>query len=384
MSEISEELINGNVGKAPLIDYPWLSCADRLIHWAKDKSTGHRAFAFDFLMSLAYVDTIPAIQKNFKSFDNLPTPYNVHFGFINLCSPLYLEHQEWCYQKAAKPKSGAIGKLTSEIILRFIEILHDEFVSVKSIGGNGIADAFLKHSDGRIILCEIKAAPLTTYPFLFQLPTEQLLNFEQLTRTQVENVNSALYMHCDDPIPLGKPMDDLWPFAPAIDFVTNPSNADKVEQYVQVWEAIRSAYINKDRTSPYYYIANASGKPPRIAKDEHNWPGSESISDSKTSAGLDRTDDIKKGIYQTFKLSIESNRDYPEVDIKTALVSNLPAYRHGDDYITPFYDVYWGFESSFSKVEEEQQLYICHKDKLNRPFDYIIALENAFTRDELL
>jgi hypothetical protein len=158
---------------------------------------------------------------------------------LQICPKSSLSKQAWHFQKAAKPLSGVIGKLTSEIILRFIEILFDDFITVKSIGGVGIVDAVLRHRDGRIILCEIKASPLTTFPFLFE-----------------------------------------------------------------------------------------------------------------------------------------------EENIKTALISNLPAYRHGEDYIAPFSSVYWAEESSF--IEENDDRYSCAKQSLNRPFDYIIALDDAFMRGEVL
>jgi len=383
VNDLSKGLIEGKQGNEPLINYPWKTLANRLILWSKNKSESHRAFTFDLLMSLAYADTIPNLQNNFKAYVGLPEPYNIHFGFINLCVPLYLSHNSWHYQKAAKPQSGAIGKLTSEIILRFIQLLFQNFKVVKSIGGVGIADAVLKHADGRIILCEIKASPLTTFPFLFSHPsTDSAQNPSTFTRTQVEGLDSALYMHCEELIPLGKPEDELWPFNAAACFVTDEANKKKLEMFVEVWEKIRKAYIDKDRNSPFYYIANASGHPPEIAKSEFNWPSNESISDSKTSAGMDRTDDIKKGIYQTFKLSVESNRKFAEQNIKTALISNLPAYRHGTDYIEPFYDVYWGYENSFNK--ETGGKYSCYKKDLKRPFDYIIALEDAFLRDDLI
>jgi len=64
------------------------------------------------------------------------------------------------------------------------------------------------------------------------------------------------------------------------------------------------------------------------------------------------------------------------------LISNLPAYRHGEDYITPFSNIYWAEESSF--IEENQDRYSCAKQNLKRPFDYIIALDDAFTRGEVL
>jgi len=384
MSDITQDLINGNIGKEPLLAYPWRKYADELIHWAKDKNATHRAFAFDFLMSLAYIDTVPSLQKHFSYHPDLPDSYSIHLGFINLCAPLYIRDNAWYYQKAAKPQSGAIGKLTSEVILRFIELLFPDLERVRVIGGVGTADAVLIHKNGEVILCEVKASPLTTYPFLFSAPQGRTnANLDKLSRTQVQRLDSALYMHCEETIPLGKPRDELWPFSSAIPFITNEDNSSIVDRYVDIWSQTREAYIKKDRNSKYYYIANASGHPPKVAKDEFDWPAKESISDSKTSAGMDRTDDIKKGIYQTFKLGIESNKAFPAHNIKTALISNLPAYRHGKDYVEPFYDIYWGFESSFVK-EDSTHTYRCKKSDLKRPFDYIIALDDAFQRGELI
>lgn len=381
MSEITHDLISGKVGNLPLSAYPWKKEAEKLILWAKEKSPTHRAFVFDILMSLAYVDTIPNIQKNIQRHQNLHDGYNAHLGFINLCVPCLLNSNEWRYQKAAKPQSGAIGKLTSEIILKCVSFYFDDFTTVKSIGGVGLADAVLIHKDQTIVLCEIKASPLTTFPFLFAIP-DNLGDPTALTRSQISTLESALYLHGEVVIPLGSPNSELWPFKQTAEFITSSAQNEGVEAMVAKWDEIRKAYGAKDRSSMLYYIANASGHPPKIAKDQFDWPAKESISDSKTSAGLDRTDDIKKGIYQTFKLSIESAKEFPNHSIKTALISNLPAYRHGVDYIEPFYDVFWGQESSF--IEEEQGSYSCKRSDLKRPFDYIIALDDAFTRGELL
>lgn len=384
MSDITEDLLKPNTGTEPLISYPWKSLADDLILWAKEKDSVHRAFAFDLLMSLAYVDTVSNLQKYFVHYPQLAAPYNIHLGFINLCAPLYIQNDAWYYQKAAKPQSGAIGKLTSEVLLRFIEIMFTDIKTVRSVGGVGMVDAILTHSDGRVILCEVKASPLTTYPFLFSVPSGKLPSeLEKLSRTQVQRLDSALYMHSHKLIPLGKPKDELWPFSAAIPFVTYPGNSNVVNDFVKRWQEIRKAYIDKDRNSKFYYIANASGHPPKIAVDKFDWPKNESISDSKTSAGMDRTDDIKKGIYQTFKLGIEANRTLGSRNIRTAIISNLPAYRHGKEYVEPFYDVYWGFDASF-RHEASSKTYRCAEDKLKRPFDYIIALDDAFLRGELL
>lgn len=383
MSNLEKNLLNADTGTEPLINYPWRTHADSLIGWAKKKDSAYWAFAFDLLMSLAYVDTVPNLQKYFSHYHELPEPYRIHLGFTNLCTPLYIQNGTWHYQKAAKPQSGTIGKLTSEIILRFIEILFPELEKVRVFGGAGMADAVLTHHDGRTILCEVKASPLTTYPFLFSEPAgEQTASPEKLSRTQVQNLDSALYLHCAKMIPLGKPKNDLWPFSSAIPYITNPDNTKTVDGFVERWGDIREAYVNKNRDSKFYYIANASGQPPKIAKEKYQWPEKESISDSKTSAGMDRTDDIKNGIYQTFKLGIEANRDSSKHKIRTALISNLPAYRHKKSYVEPFYDIFWGFESSF-QIDSDNTTYSCAKSALMRPFDYIIALEDAFLRDEL-
>lgn len=60
---------------------------------------------------------------------------------------------------------------------------------------------------------------------------------------------------------------------------------------------------------PTYWFTNSCGQP--IPRPD-TWPhragtGYESVSDSKTSVGIDRTDDIKKGTYQILKLGAEGN-----------------------------------------------------------------------------
>jgi len=386
---ITTELLQGELGDEPLITFPWHNEADRIINWSKERDATSKAFAFDLLMSLSYIDTIENKAKHLTYYDSLFEDYHLHLGFINLCAPIYIREQRWIHQKAAKPQSGSIGKLTSEVILRFLKILYPQFTEVKSIGGSGIADAYLKHSDGRVIIAEIKASPLMTFPFLFKGDRIRAnVNPKNLSTTQIQQLESCLYTHGDECIPLGKLRDDLWPFRAVADFICDTSNATAVESIVQRWDEIRNAYRNRDRSNPYFYVANASGTPPKIARDRDNWPTGESISDSKTSAGLDRTDDIKKGIYQTFKMSVESARHFPDIDLKTALITNLPAYRHGVDYIEPFYDVMWLFEGSLieeKKADDDkgESTYSCTSNDLKRPFDYIIALDDAFLRGDV-
>ena len=98
------------------------------------------------------------------------------------------------------------------------------------------------------------------------------------------------------------------------------------------------------------------------------------ISDSKTSAGMDRTDDIKKGIYQTLKIGITHKH---EADCKTAIISNLPAYRHNEDYLLPFVSMLWGVEDDLEKMGNKD---VIVRENLRYLFDYIIKFTTKSLR----
>jgi hypothetical protein len=367
-------------GREPLLEYPWHPEIDRLLSWAKEKTSNVHAFCFDVVMSLAYVDATAGIEQNIEFCKNAPTPYNAHMGFINLCAPCYENEQKWGYQKAAKPQSGALGKLSCEIILRFVSKLSSNIQQVIAIGGTETADAILIHRDGTIVLAEVKSAPLVTYPMVLRC-NDDFVNSHKphdkivITSSQFRDCESAIYLHNKGYIPLGKPKDNFWPFKAAVDFIVDEKNANKISEFIATWLNARDAYKSKDKNNKYYYLSDASGGPPKIAKDLHKWPAKESISDSKTSAGMDRTDDIKKGIYQVLKIG-SFYKD--AADIKTALISNLPAYRHGDDYVSPFIDMLWGYEADVENIGTKQ---VIARSNLKRVFDYIITLEESVLRD---
>jgi hypothetical protein len=370
--------INNTEGKDPLIDYPWRSQLDRMLAWLADKDASVQAFCFDLVMSAAYIDATSGMERSIEQCDGISEEYNAHMGFINLCSPCFTNMQKWSYQKAVKPESGSLGKLSSEVILRFIEKLHSQISKVKVIGGTETADAILEHKNGTVIFAEVKSAPLMTYPFIFQVSESCLKgNHEKIviTSSQLRACNSAIYLHGIGSINLGKVGDDLWPFKALVEFIVAKENTSLVNRCANDWAEARDAYSNRDRQSKMYYLTNSCGRPPKIAKDRDGWPKKESISDGKTSAGMDRTDDIKKGIYQTLKIgtSIKS-----ESNFKTAIISNLPAYRHKEDYVDPFIDMLWGLDEDVHELNGQKVILM---GDLRRVFDYIITLEEPILRD---
>lgn len=359
-------------GREPLIDYPWRLELDRLLLWLEDKDCHTKAFCFDLIMSAAYMDATSGIEKHIEQCDNIFEKYNAHIGFINLCATCYINKSIWLYQKAVKPQSGALGKLSSEIILRFIQKTYPQFLEVLVVGGIEFVDAILKHKNGIIVLAEVKSAPLLTYPFLFEIPRGCLKGNHKnaiITNSQLRACDSAVYLHNCGQINLGKVGDPVWPFRPIVNFIINRKNSKFVQNCVNNWAAAKDAYSTKNRQDKLYYLANASGHPPAIAKERDGWPPKESISDSKTSAGMDRTDDIKKGIYQSLKIgTYVKSLSY----IKTAIISNLPAYRHGKEYVAPFTSMLWGLEEDLENSESGK---ILREDNLRKVFDFLITLE---------
>jgi hypothetical protein len=376
---VLENLVNS--GKEPLIDYPWYTEVERLTTWLKDRNSETRCFAFDLVMSLAFIDATSGLERFIQYCPNCPEPFNLHLGFINLCSPCLEKEKKWTHQKAAKPQSGVLGKLSSEVILSFVFNLSDEIESIKSLGGQHPIDAVITHRDGFKILSEVKSAPLITYPVLFATENSTKLDAHRssnLSTSQFLELDSALYLHQQMSIPLGKPKDPLWPFKACIDYITAPTNKANIERFTDTWKIARAAYAEKNREEIMFYLANASGKPPAIARERDNWPQNDSISDGKTSAGMDRTDDIKKGIYQTLKIgTLIRDCDNPG-EYKTALISNLSAFRHGDEYINPFVDMVWGIDED---IEENAGISYIQSVKLKRVFDYILTLDDPILRD---
>ena len=360
-------------GREPLLDYPWSNEISRLLIAYRNKPAHYHAFLFDLIMSLAYVDSTAGLEKSIEFCKNAPDPYNAHIGFINLCGNCHANNY-WQYQKAAKPQSGVIGKLSSEIILKFIECLYSHFSKVEVLGGTGLADAKLEHIDGTIILAEVKSAPLITFPLLLDVHVGTFDNHKKanLSNSQVQSFNTALLVF-ENIIPLGKVQTALWPFKPAVDFLIDKQNESVIEQLVTTWQTVKTVYETKDKTNPHYYLTNACGQPPSIAKTECFWPAKEVISDGKTTVGMDRTDDIKKGLYQTLKIGTQ----YFNELVKTAIISNLPAIRHKADYVEPIVPILWGHENNLELIDGKQAI---TRQNLRYVVDYIITLEAPLLR----
>lgn len=171
-----------------------------------------------------------------------------------------------------------------------------------------------------------------------------------------------------------------YPFFHAIKDLCIGSN-NFLEFYFNFWEEAYKSYSIKDKENPVFWLTNACGVPTPKPQDwsQRRSGGYETISDAKTSVGMDRTDDIKKGIYQVLKLGAEYKPKY--LDIKTALISNIHAVRHQSEYLQCIKNIIWTIDESreitrWSQINENTPLY--------NLFDGIISFTQSDIRDSSL
>lgn len=379
--------------------------ADVLIHMAYElnerygKTLGLAlAAAFDILVSAEYYKRVTnrgwCYCPNGKS--------SIVFPYTNTC-PRCILNKEFHYHPANKPPSGQIGQATSRLLCVFLDRLFNRASRrLKILRGSEPIDMIIQDVENNVVLiAEVKAAPLSTLPLI--VSSEKMTEVQgdaitELEHTGVDNsavhsstFNIMLPIRQDENwsyelIQLGK-MDespDLW----AYESIQMAFESDEglFKRYFDFWEqailAYQSAYVTGDKTNNIYWLTNACGQPsPR----PESWPsrssgsGYESVSDGKTSVGMDRTDDIKKGIYQVLKLGAESKPINKKYNIKTALISNIHAARHYDEYLLSLQDVVWtldekGTAKKVGDLPDERPIY--------NLFDGIISFTKNVARDE--
>lgn len=154
------------------------------------------------------------------------------------------------------------------------------------------------------------------------------------------------------------------------------NNKEFIAEYLEYWRVSFDIYCTKDESENIFWLTNACGKPSRLPSD---WTGGVTcISDEKTSVGMDRTDDIKKGIYQVLKLGAEGKLNQDGWQCKVGILSNIHPARHFNAYLKPIKDLVWTITGSVN-IEYAKDL------DPNLPmynlFDGIITFTDNYIRD---
>lgn len=359
------------------------------------------AAAFDLMVAAKYYQAVGHLGWVYCPFpDSQPA---VYYPYTSICPRCVLDGR-FHFHQANKPSSGSIGATTSRLLAVALQALfewHGRKVEIFK-GSEPVDFIFVDKTvnPNVYLFAEVKSAPLVTLPLV--AATERLTIEEDQTTVSLrghEKVNvSSLYKPTTSifiPIltkqktsrwtgktfPIGNKQnenDSTWAYRGLATLLQNDPSF--FPDYSQFWLAAFDAYSASDKVNPIFWFTNACGQPSPRPND---WPkrskgdGYESISDSKTSVGMDRTDDIKKSIYQVLKLGADGKPSHSDKYL-VGVVSNMHAVRHFDEYLKALKDVIWTRDETGKVIQASQ---LPPDTKLFNLFDGIIALTEVAARD---
>lgn len=355
------------------------------------------ASGFDLVVSADYYSSV-----GHKGWFYCPTPTpSLYYHFTNCC-PRHALDNIFHFHPSSKPESGSIGKSTSRLLRNFLSELLKKWGREEKVlkGAEPVDVVIVNEETHHILFGEIKASPLLTLPL--KMEAEKLTDSDgnelsdhdgNLTITAVFDRQLNLFVPKttggnwqEGQYPFGKKTnatDKFWGYRSMIAILDKGDNL--IKDYYRFWSEALIKYHPK-LTESVYWLTNGCGAPsPR----PDWWPkskggdggGYESISDSKTSVGMDRTDDIKKGIYQILKLGSEGKPVSSEWSFKVGIVSNIHAARHFEEYLESLKDLIWTHDTT-GKAKKAGDLDSDHP--LYNLFDGIISLTECHFRDDWL
>jgi hypothetical protein len=390
-----------------LINYeePVLKFVAQLYELTQKQDTSKRglgvtlAALFDLAVSAHYLEKIVSTGW-FLCKNDAKEPAFV-YPFVNAC-PRCTLLGAFHHLKAKKPESASIGQATSKILCAFldrhVQSLRGTEVTLRVVGGNGIVDAIMldkKH----FTLFEIKSAPLVAFPLSAKGSNLSDLDAYSGDRVELGNhsaITSSNSIDCNFivderiRIPLGN--SENFESGHHYDLIVKWLKSGKnLENYLASWAATFSGYANPDLRGSTYWLTNGCGAPtPRPA----DWParsagtGVESISDGKSSVGLDRTDDVKKGIYQVLKIATTYKEPRPTDghSVSAVLASNIHAVKHHEDYLSQLENLVWtldGKDFSYVTSRNDKEVVI-QTDGLHNLFDGLVTFTSPHLRTKYL
>jgi len=360
------------------------------------------AAAFDLLVSAEYYKSMGHSGWVYCPFPE-SEPF-IYYPYTNVCPRCVLAN-DFQFHQANKPPSGTIGAITSKLLGMFFENLferHGRKVEIHK-GSEPVDTIFIDKTEKPhvYLFAEVKSAPLLTLPMAIK--TEKLTQeIDSTVKTLLSHEKTSITQLYQTPINLLVPVrssktrsgwenrlypigfkanekDTEWAYKGLVSLLKK--NSDFFVSYAGFWlEALGEYQSEVKAKQPVFWFTNGCGQP---APRPETWPkrakgdGYESISDGKTSVGMDRTDDIKKATYQVLKLGAEGK---PEKGKKylVGIVSNIHAVRHFDEYLTSLKDIIWTKDESGNVTKAAQ---LDPDTEFYNLFDGIISLTQTVARD---
>lgn len=247
--------------------------------------------------------------------------------------------------KGAKPTSAEIGKLAHYLIAILWEVL--------KATGNGQAQILYDCADeidmaivdevaSVIFTAEVKCGSLITAPIL--VADVHGLSRREAGHAAVEHREFSTQQHYLAfpragqgglfTLPIISPIEGVVQEAMELALIDHfRGNPDALTEYFDVWRGLWELRVSGNRSDPAFFQVNGCGKIP----NELSKSGKKEIkpSDGKTTVGLGRTDDLKKGLSQltATKRAAAPATDDSNYEVLCGFVSNLPPLDRHKKYI---------------------------------------------------
>jgi hypothetical protein len=322
------------------------------------------------------------------------------YPYTNTC-PRCAIRDMFHFHKANKPPSGNIGSITSTYLCLCYQwyFKHSEYPDFEIRIGKEPVDVLILDRTKKIcLLAEIKASPLVIFPLVMnserlsessETGVVDVLAHEEVTVAKLTDIELFMMLPGSRGdyrmVNLGGRDNDRnshWA-ANAISGICR--EAGFFHAFHNAWIDAFGKYAGKIKRNGSYWLTNSCGAP---TPKPSSWPrrssgsGYETISDNKTSVGMDRTDDIKKGTYQVLKMgSVSKFPKQADWRITVGLVSNIHAVQHYGEYLESISDVMWtkSQNSDATRVGD-----LPAESDITNLFDGIISFTSSNIRDPWL
>jgi hypothetical protein len=353
------------------------------------------AAAFDLVISTEYYTKISHSGW-------LYCPENesrLFFPFTNCC-PRHAIFDQFFFHPSNKPSSGVIGTATARLLLLFYQAIfkYNNFSEIILRGTEPVDAVIINETEKKVLFAEIKASPLITLPLssVSEHLTEEI-DGEIFPVAHKSDVQNLTLNHSQIDLFVPQFLNNQW--QNTFFSLGNKQNENDSEfgyrgilnllnsddaffpTYFAFWNASLTSYFPKSNKN-IFWLTNACGTPfpiPENWQKRRRGQGFESISDSKTSVGMDRTDDVKKGIYQVLKLGAEGKKIESDWEYQVGIISNIHPARHFDEYLKSLKDIVWTEDKSGTAKYVKD---LPDDQKIFNLFDGIVALTQTYSRDE--
>lgn len=340
---------------------------------------------FDLVVSAKYAERLVADGGwTYCAGENLADGSSLYFCYLRTCPRCSVHKGIKPKVVSNKPGSDTIGEIcgdvTYEILSEVIRVNSPTTKLGKNRDRQGDVD-FVFYNSNILALGETKSSPLVIYPLevrLDKLLTEvregERVAKRDHTQATINLDQSDIFLyipHQNVRVGLGRTTSSQWPYENLIQYVKLSEN---VALLIKAWKDLYDVYAAnqlRGKTDIRKWITCGCGG---------------GVDDSKNKPGMERTDDIKKGTYQSLKFGTYYKEKDPQRRVRSLIASNFFPLRTFDRYLSEMTEVIWTKHkySTTLMVPNQGELTAFLKQDLFYLYDAIICFTESIYMDRSL